>query len=118
MLLRDVAHARTGDKGSIVQIAVFAYDPGDFAWLRDLLTVARVADYLGFAREGAERHEVPGLDALNFVLRRAEADDVTRSLRLDAHGKCQGSLLLGLPVARPEDGTIAPPPGRSCGSVR
>jgi hypothetical protein len=40
------------------------------------------------------RHELPALGALNFVLQHALGGGVTRSLALDAHGKCIAALLL------------------------
>jgi hypothetical protein len=43
-----------------------------------------------------ERHALPGIGALNFVLHDALAGGVTRSLALDAHGKSLGSALLSL----------------------
>ncbi len=39
---------------------------------------------------------LPYLGALNFVLHDALGGGVTRSLALDAHGKCLGSLLLAM----------------------
>lgn len=101
MLLRDVAHARTGDKGNLVQIAIFPYSAADYDWLRDSLTIASVSGYLGFPETGAERYELPNLPALNFVLRRPPGEDVTRTLALDMHGKCQSNLLLAMPIERP-----------------
>jgi hypothetical protein len=101
MLLRDVAHARTGDKGDIVQIAVFPYRDADYAWLRERLTSSAVCGYLGFADGAAERYELPNLPALNFVLRRPPGENVTRTLALDVHGKCQSSLLLAMPLEQP-----------------
>ena len=41
-------------------------------------------------------YELPQLGALNFVMVGALAGGVTRSLSLDAHGKCLGSVLLEL----------------------
>ena len=46
MQLRDVAHARTGDKGDTSQISVIAYDAGDYAWLEEQVTAARCASIL------------------------------------------------------------------------
>ena len=100
MLLRDVAHARAGDKGNILQIAVFPYDADDYDWLRERLTASAVCGYLGFAEESAERYELPNLPALNFVLRRPAGENVTRTLALDIHGKCQSSLLLAMPLKK------------------
>ena len=99
MKLRELAHARTGDKGDTSQISVIAYDPGDFAYLAEHVTAARVrAHFSGLVRGEVKRYELPGLSALNFVMERALAGGVTRSLSLDAHGKCLGSVLLELEI--------------------
>jgi hypothetical protein len=45
-----------------------------------------------------ERYELPQLHALKFVLHGALGGGVTRTLDLDAHGKCLSSCLLGLPI--------------------
>ena len=42
MKLRELAHARTGDKGDTSQISVIAYEPGDFAYLAEHVTAERV----------------------------------------------------------------------------
>jgi hypothetical protein len=99
MLLRELAHARTGDKGDTSQISVIAYDEGDYAYLAEHVTVERVrAHFSAIVRGDVVRYELPGLAALNFVMERALAGGVTRSLALDAHGKCLSSLLLELEV--------------------
>jgi hypothetical protein len=46
----------------------------------------------------ATRHCVPNLCGLIFVLQRRPTDSVTRSLRLDAHGKSLSSLMLSLEI--------------------
>ena len=97
MRLRELAHARTGDKGDTSQISVIAHDPGDFSFLAEHVTVARVAAHFASVVRGeVVRYELPGLGALNFVMQHALATGVTRSLALDPHGKCLGSLLLEL----------------------
>ena len=99
MRLRELAHARTGDKGDTSQISVIAYDEGDYAYLAEHVTAERVgAHFSAIVRGDVVRYELPGLGALNFVMDRALAGGVTRSLALDAHGKCLGSLLLELEV--------------------
>ncbi|MDD5445466.1 MAG: hypothetical protein PHH99_18760, partial [Pseudomonas fluorescens] len=45
------------------------------------------------------RYELPNVQALNFVLPGILRGGVTRSLALDAHGKCLGSALLDLDLA-------------------
>ena len=99
MILRDIAHTRSGDKGDTSNISVIAFNPGDYQLLRREVTAARVKEALGAMVLGeVERHELPQLGALNFVLHRALAGGVTRSLALDTHGKCLGSLLLSLEI--------------------
>jgi hypothetical protein len=99
MKLRELAHARTGDKGDTSQISVIAYEPGDFAYLAEHVTADRVREHFAaVARGKVKRYELPGLGALNFVMENALAGGVTRSLSLDAHGKCLGSVLLELEI--------------------
>ena len=42
--LAAIAHGRSGDKGNHANIAVIAYTPAGFAWLREHLTVEMVAN--------------------------------------------------------------------------
>lgn len=99
MKLRELAHARTGDKGDTSNISVIAYDPGDFAFLREHVTADRVkAHFADIVCGGVDRYELPGLGALNFVLHSALGGGVTRSLSLDAHGKSLSSCLLEMEV--------------------
>lgn len=99
MLLGDVAHLRTGDKGETSQISIIAYDPADFPLIARAVTVQRVAAHFAHLPiRTATRYELPGLGALNFVLEGALAGGVTRSLALDAHGKTLGAQLLDLPI--------------------
>ncbi|MXP24447.1 hypothetical protein GRI39_00080 [Altererythrobacter indicus] len=99
MLLRDIAHLRTGDKGDVSQISVIAFSTEDYALLESEVTVERLLDHLpNISVRHAHRYELPNLGALNFVLEGALTGGVTRSLALDAHGKSLGAQLLDLPV--------------------
>ncbi|MCR9110280.1 MAG: hypothetical protein NXH94_15445 [Rhodobacteraceae bacterium] len=99
MKLHDIAHARTGDKGDTSNISLIAYDPTHWPLIRDHITPQRVAAHFGsFAAENVTRFELPQLHALNFVIQGALTGGVTRSLALDAHGKCLGSVLLEMEV--------------------
>jgi hypothetical protein len=102
MRLRAIAHARAGDKGDVSNIAVIAYDAKDYPLLERHLTAARVKErFAGIVRGEVARYELPGIGALNFVMERALGGGVTRSLALDAHGKCLSSALLDLEI--PDD---------------
>jgi hypothetical protein len=95
--LREIAHARTGDKGDTANICVIVYRAQDYPLLERHLTAERVAAHLaGIVRGSVRRYALPGIGALNFVLEEALGGGVTRSLALDAHGKSLGSAILGL----------------------
>ena len=99
MLLRDIAHSRAGDKGSRSTISVIAYDLKDFPAIEKSITAERVrAHYAGIVKGRVERFVVPQLGALNFVLHDALGGGVTRSLALDAHGKCLSSAILTMSI--------------------
>lgn len=97
MKLRDLAHSRTGDKGNISVISVIAWHPDDYPRLKAQVTEQVVADYFkGIVHGPVHRYEISGIHALNFVLEDALGGGVTRSLALDAHGKCLSYALLEL----------------------
>ena len=102
MLLRDIAHSRTGDKGNISNVSVIAFDPKDWDILQSQVTAERVRVHFGAMITGpVERFELPQISALNFVMHDALAGGVTRSLALDPHGKCLSSLILTLDIDKP-----------------
>jgi hypothetical protein len=102
MLLRDIAHSRAGDKGDISNISVIAYDMASYALLERNLTANRVkAHFAGVVQGEVVRYALPHLGALNFVLRHALGGGVTRSLALDAHGKCLSSAMLEIVLPEP-----------------
>lgn len=99
MLLYDLAHGRAGDKGDTSNISIIAYAPENWNFLVQEVTAGRVRDHFGpsFSNE-ITRYLLPQLHAMNFVLTGALAGGVTRSLALDAHGKCLASVLLEMEV--------------------
>lgn len=99
MKVRDIAHARAGDKGDISNLSLVAYRIEDYALLERQVTAARVqAHFAGVVRGEVERFLLPGLGAMNFVMHGALGSGVTRSLALDAHGKSLGSALLDIDI--------------------
>ena len=99
MQLRTLAHSRTGDKGTIVNISVIARDERHYPLLERHVTAERVKAHLAEIVHGeVVRYTLPHLGALNFVLRRSPSDTVTRSLALDAHGKSLSSALLSMEI--------------------
>ena len=100
--LRNIAFARSGDKGDSANVAVFGRTPEAYVWLRTYLTAERVETFfqpLGVGR--VVRYDVPNLAALNFVLPSVLGGGGSRSLRIDAQGKTLGMALLEHPLDLP-----------------
>lgn len=97
-LLRDIAHARAGDKGTAVLVTVIPFDPSDYPVLTGQVTADRIARRLGPRAVSVQRREMPDLPALIFRVERHPGDSVTSSLMLDGHGKSFGDVVLDLEV--------------------
>lgn len=97
--LRDIANARSGDKGNRLNIALVCRDPAYYAAVAAQVTAARVAEAFA-ARKPTRvvRYDLPKLAAFNFVLDDVLEGGVNASLGLDGHGKALSFLLLGIPV--------------------
>ena len=99
MKLREIAYARSGDKGDTSNICVFVYDRADYPRLCAAVTAEAVREKFGpLVRGEVTRYEIPASHGLNFVLTRALDGGVSRTLRADPHGKSYGNLLLDLDV--------------------
>ena len=97
MKLKEIAHARTGDKGEISNISVIPYDENNYEMLKEKVTEARVAEYFREICHGkVTRYELDGIHALNFVMYAALGGGRTRSLSVDMHGKGLSSYLLDM----------------------
>lgn len=106
MQLRQIAHARTGDKGDTSQIALIAYRPEDYGFLLETVTSERVKSHFDRIVHGdVHRHELPGISALIFVMEKALGSGVTRSLAIDPHGKCLGMTLLAMELEEGQSST-------------
>ncbi len=101
-LLRDLAHARAGDKGNRLNVSVIPYRAEAYPFLVEQVTPERVQAL--FAHRGAtavRRYELPLLPALNLVIDDVLEGGVNGSLNLDGHGKALSYLMLSIPVRVP-----------------
>jgi len=102
--LREVCGVRSGDKGDISDLTLFADDHETYDLVRREVTVDRVRDHFGWLVTGPiERYEAANVLALKFVLSGALGGGGPRSLRSDNLGKTLGAALLRLRVDVPED---------------
>lgn len=98
-ILRDIAHARAGDKGNRSSINIFVYEESHYQILADQLTPQRLKQHFGGLFLGEiVRYDLPQLGGFNFVLDEALEGGVNESLNLDSHGKSWSSLILGLSI--------------------
>lgn len=99
-VLKDLVHARSGDKGNVSNICVFARNPRHYPLLKKILTQELVKKHFGSMVTGrVDRYEVDSLEGLNFVLHGALDGGATQSLRLDTLGKCMASALLRMKIS-------------------
>jgi acyclic terpene utilization AtuA family protein len=101
--LLSLCLARSGDKGDTANIGVIARSEPIYAWMLDHLTPAFVKRYFAEVCEGeVERHLLPNLLAVNFLLHQSLGGGGTTSLLLDAQGKTYAQYLLAAEVEAPE----------------
>jgi hypothetical protein len=104
VLLRDVFGVRSGDKGDISDLTLFADTEHDYGVLCTYVTAALVRAHFGSLVTGeVERFEAPNVWALKFVMRGALGGGAARSLRSDTQGKTLGMSLLRLQIDVPDD---------------
>ena len=97
--LKDIAQARSGDKGNTVDIGLFAPDRKMYELFLDQVTSEVVKKHFeGLVKGKVTRYELPNILALKFVCKNALDGGGSSSLRVDNLGKCFGSNLLRLEI--------------------
>ncbi|GJQ61490.1 MAG: hypothetical protein SCALA702_05430 [Melioribacteraceae bacterium] len=95
ILLKDIAHGRSGDKGDAANIGLIAYDDKSFEIISKYVTTERVKKHFeGICKGDVERYELPNIRALNFLLHNTLGGGGTVSLKHDAQGKTLAAALL------------------------
>jgi len=95
--------ARSGDKGGNANLGVFARSDEAWAWLDQFLTSAKLEELLPEAASlQLDRHRLPALRSLNFVLHGLLQEGVAASTRQDPQAKSLGEWLRARVVEIPE----------------
>ncbi len=107
--LGRVAGARSGDKGGDANVGVWAESPDAFEWIVQFLTVSRFRKMVSEAADlKVERHILPNLWAINFVVRGLLGEGVSSNTHTDPQAKSLGEYLrakyVPLPVSLLEEG--------------
>jgi Acyclic terpene utilisation family protein AtuA len=92
--LGTICGARSGDKGGNANVGLWVKHPAAYAWLESYLTVER---FKALIPESAplkvERHPLPNLCSVNFVVVGLLGDGVAASTRSDPQAKSFGEYL-------------------------
>ncbi len=101
--LSRLAYSRSGDKGNSATISIIARHPDYVPLLRREVTPERIVAQLGHLVGGpAQRFEVPGLHALNFLVSDALGGGGMASLRIDPQGKAYAQMALEMTIPVPQ----------------
>ena len=94
MPLGRIVGARSGDKGGNANVGVFARSDAAWSWLDQFLTVDRLRALLPEAQAlRIERHRLPRIRSLNFVIVGLLQEGVAASTRYDGQAKSLGEWL-------------------------
>ena len=94
---------RSGDKGGDANLGVFARSDEAWAWLDGFLSTEKLKELLPEAAPlGVDRHRLPNLRSLNFVVRGLLEEGVAASTRQDPQAKSLGEWLRARVVDVPE----------------
>jgi len=97
--LKELAFARSGDKGDVSNIGLMAKSKKIYDFLVKTITPERVEEHFkGMVKGGVEIYPVPNLESLEIILRRALGGGATCTLRFDQTGKSMGQALLRMEV--------------------
>lgn len=102
--LGAVVAARSGDKGGDANIGVWVEDQKAWPWLVNALTVSALQDLLPETKAlQVERHVLPNLHALNFVVHGLLGEGVASNARFDPQAKALGEWLRSRTMEIPEE---------------
>jgi hypothetical protein len=91
--------ARSGDKGDTANVGLIARSAAIYRWMLETVTPEFVRAHFGDVCRGpVQRHEVPNLLALNFLLHHSLGGGGTLSLLTDPQGKTYAQYLLAAHV--------------------
>jgi hypothetical protein len=92
--LGRVAGARSGDKGGNANLGVWARTDEAYSWLESFLDVDRLRVLMPETKElEVQRHTLPNIRAINFVIVGLLGEGVASSVRLDPQAKALGEYL-------------------------
>jgi hypothetical protein len=102
--LKDLAFARSGDKGDVSNIGLLAKNREFYEIIKKEVTPDSVKAHFGSMVKGEVNvYEMSNINALEVILSGALGGGATRTLRLDQTGKSMGQALLRMEVEVDEE---------------
>jgi hypothetical protein len=99
VLLRELAFARSGDKGDVSDVGIMAKSKNIYDLLVKTLTPEKIKEHFkGMVKGDVEVYPMPNINSIEIVLRQALGGGATCTLRFDQTGKSMGQALLRLQV--------------------
>lgn len=102
--LKELAFARSGDKGDVSNIGLMAKNAESYQVIKKEVTPERVKEYFGSMVKGDVRiWPMDNINSLQVVLYSALGGGATTTLRLDQTGKSMCGALLRMKIEEDED---------------
>ncbi len=100
MLVKDIAYARSGDKGDVVNVGILALDDAAWERLEKTLTPERIKAHFGdWVKGEVDVFPMKNINAFNVLLHNALGGGATKTLRYDVTGKAFSTAMLRLELA-------------------
>ena len=97
--IKELAFARSGDKGDISNIGLLAKSDECYEIMKKEITSSRIRNHFGKMVKGEVNiYEMPNTNALQIVMHNALGGGATKTLRYDQTGKSMGQALLKMRV--------------------
>ena len=97
--LRDLAWARSGDKGDISDLGILAFNETNYEILKREITPEKIKAFFRDDVKGAvEVYKMDNLLAIKVVMHNALGGGATKTLRWDETGKAMATAILRMEV--------------------
>lgn len=97
--LKDLAYARSGDKGDISNIGLIAFDEDSYQRMVKSVTPEKVKSFFkGMVLGDVKVYPMPNLLCLQVVLEKGLGGGATCTLRFDQTGKAMSTAILRMEV--------------------
>lgn len=102
--LKEIAGARSGDKGKHSNVGVYFYNKNLYEWAKKNITDKLIKNHCSDIVKGEViRYELDNILALNFILKDSLGGGGSETLINDAQGKTHGQSALLLDINLPEN---------------